>query len=127
MSNSGDSSNSTSVKYSDLPALVAVELPFFATSVGSAYSALGGETFTKDVICNEAKNIQVKFPTEDAIRSYLVGENTEKGTSLLVKIRRRKQNASVQPNGRSNIDFKTEIIGRVSNSYVFETPADFQV
>ena len=39
-----------SFKYSDLPEIVMVELPFFASSTDSAYSTLGGEKKMKMMI-----------------------------------------------------------------------------
>ena len=106
-----------SCRYSELPVLTAVELPFFSSSSASAVSILGGEDTVHNIIREEGKQLYARFPSQNALQSSLVGARTGTGGALVLRFRRKKNG-----NGHTQVD----VVGRVDHAYVFRQPADYQ-
>jgi Tau95 Triple barrel domain len=117
-----------SFKYSDLPEIVMVELPFFASSTDSAYSTLGGEKKLKMMIRDGAKTLSLKFPSLNSLQCSIPGEKVSTGGGLLLRVRRKKVTDSSNPQqGSQQHATIIQVFGRVDNAYVFNQPADYQV
>jgi Tau95 Triple barrel domain len=117
-----------SFKYSDLPEIVMVELPFFASSTDSAYSTLGGEKKLKMMIRDGAKTLSLKFPSLNSLQCSIPGEKVSTGGGLLLRVRRKKVTDSSSPEqGSQQHATIIQVLGRVDNAYVFNQPADYQV
>ena len=114
--------------YSDLPEIVMVELPFFASSTDSAYSTLGGEKKMKMMIRDGAKTLSLKFPSLNSLQCSIPGEKVSTGGGLLLRVRRKKASASSSTQQGSQEHATTvQVLGRVDNAYIFNQPADYQV
>jgi hypothetical protein len=94
--------SSLRIAYSNCPEITAVELPFFATSTKAAFSTLGGEEITKNLVRDGAEGMLLKFPSSNALQGSLAGKKTTTGGGLLVRIRRKKQKKI--PDGDGNND-----------------------
>jgi Tau95 Triple barrel domain len=117
-----------SFKYFDLPEIVMVELPFFASSTDSAYSTLGGEKKMKMMIRDGAKTLSLKFPSLNSLQCSIPGEKVSTGGGLLLRVRRKKVTDSSSPQqGSQQHATIIQVLGRVDNAYVFNQPADYQV
>jgi hypothetical protein len=119
------SCSSCSIKYNGLPEFTMIDLPFFATSTAAAYSTLGGEEATKNILRDDMKSMSLKFPSTNALQGSLVGEKVTTGGGLLLKIRRKKITDENQQNAQQNVVI--EVLGRVDSAYIFNQPADYQV
>lgn len=120
--------SSCSFLYSSLPEIIAVELPFFASSIESAYSTLGGEEKVKTMIRDGAKSLSLKFPGLNSLQGSIIGEKATTGGGLLLRIRRKK--VSDKPSSLQDLVKQAtsiQVLGRVESTYVFNQPADYQV
>lgn len=123
-----DDVGSCRISYASLPEIVAVDLPFFATSTASAYSTLGGEENVKALIRDGAKSLSLKFPSLNCLQGSIIGEKLSTGGGLLLRIRRKKCRVSAnQESCISEDSASVQVIGRVDQIYQFNQPADYQV
>ena len=121
--------SSCTFKYSSLPEIITVDLPFFASSTEAAYSTLGGEERLKSLVREGAKTLNLKFPSQNCLQGALVGEKVSTGGGLLLRVRRRKVNP-LSESGTSSLlgqDVTVAVLGRVDYAYLFNQPADYQV
>lgn len=119
---------SCKISYASLPEIIAIDLPFFATSSASAYSTLGGEENLKALIRDGAKSISLKFPSLNCLQGSIVGEKLSTGGGLLLRIRRKKCRVTLSPEACFTEDSTSvQVIGRVDQIYQFNQPADYQV
>lgn len=121
--------SSCTFKYSCLPEIIRVDLPFFASSTEAAYATLGGEEKLKIIVGEGAKNVNLRFPSQNCLQGSLVGEKVSTGGGLLLRVRRRKVNPLSTSQTISSLgeDVTVTVLGRVDSAYVFNQPADYQV
>ena len=116
------------ISYASLPEIIAIDLPFFATSTGSAYSTLGGEENVKALIRDGAKSLSLKFPSLNCLQGSIIGEKLSTGGGLLLRIRRKKcRVTSIQESSFTEDAACVQVIGRIDQIYQFNQPADYQV
>ena len=119
---------SCKISYASLPEMIAIDLPFFATSSASAYSTLGGEENVKALIRDGAKSLSLKFPSLNCLQGSIIGEKLSTGGGLLLRIRRKKcRVSSSNESCLAEDSTSVQVIGRVDQIYQFNQPADYQV
>lgn len=103
----------------DIPDLVSINLPFFASSVDKAIDMLGGEAVVRKAILNKSTFIQAKLPTANVLKPSMIGHR-ENHCDVVLKLRRRRSAQADEP-------FSVEVVGKTVSVYSFEQPCDIQV
>ena len=104
------------LEYAKLPISTSiVELPCFVEKAQTAFSILGQDNVESNATC-----IQLRFPSSDPLRQYILGCR-ETACGLLVRVKRMRSKSS------SESYIYSEVIGGVESSFQFSQPADYQV
>jgi hypothetical protein len=100
--------------YADLEELVRIELPVFVESADRGLELMGGAEVVGELVREPAAHpLQFRFPSANPHRSNLVA-SSKKTNGILVRLRRSKSSQSVT------------VLGGVSTSFQFTSPADYQ-
>lgn len=109
----------TGNEYSSLPELVSVDMPCVVQNEKSVTDILGGkELFEKSIAAN-ASSLNARFPGSSILRQPLIGTRND-CEGILLRVRRKKGD-------KTGSSMQTSVVGRVTSTYKFETPASYEV
>jgi len=103
--------------------LVMVELPCFVGSKDTAMQLLGGDEYVSRCIQKRSLMLPLRYSAVDPLRQNIMGKR-EATSGLLVRIKRKRSRSEVASGAEGRVT--TEIVGRISTSYHFTQPADYQ-
>lgn len=134
-------SESDTFTWNSLPEVTRVDLPCF-THADRAYDMLGGKTGVGVTIRNNARMMKLQFPTQDHLRKPINGISA-KSAGMLIRVKPKDSNPTSHKNANDDEEFllqrargtkrlhdgsggQYEVIGRVTKSFNFDQPTDFQ-
>jgi hypothetical protein len=103
------------IDYESLPEVTMVQLPCYCDNKTKVESFLGGKELLEQTILEENMHIKFAWDPSDSLRPSLKGKRIPK-QGILLSLKKFKSGAVV-----------SKALGRVTHSYSFDSPPDYQV
>jgi hypothetical protein len=108
---------------STLPQLSRIEMPCYMKDKDTMMRALGGEDVVQDSLRNDAVFLHANLSQHENPPRYCFQGKPVVTNGFLVKVRRKKKSNT----GSDPTDITATVLGRVTRSFVFDTPVGCQV
>jgi hypothetical protein len=103
------------IDYDSLPEVTMIQLPCYCENIKKVESFLGGKESLEQTILEENKQMRFSWDPSDSLRPLLKGKRNPK-QGILISLKKLKSGAVV-----------SKALGRVTHSYSFDSPPDYQV
>lgn len=111
--------NLTGVDIAALPELLAIEMPCIVKDIDTVNDIFGGTEILHNSLRDNSSTLTARMPGTDIMRRPIIGSRSS-CQGILLRVRRKRGD-------KSNSSMETSVVGRVTSTYSFNSPAEYQV